>query len=87
MEIPCANGKNIPYDVIKGRNLMKELQMDVIYSEVVVVWDNVRLTMQKIQNGKWTDFNLMDKEDTEAIQEKPTQLGRITDTNYEKDDL
>ena len=66
---------------------MKELQMDVIYSEDVVVWDSVRLTMQKIQNGKWTDFNLMYKEDTEAIQEKPTRLGRITDTNYEKDDL
>ena len=48
IEIPCATGKNIPYDVIIGRYSMKELQTDVLYSEDVVVWGGVRLPMQKI---------------------------------------
>ena len=45
MEIPCAIGKNLPYNVIIGNDLMKGLQMDVLYSKYVVVWDGVRLTM------------------------------------------
>ena len=35
--------------------------MDVLYSEDAVVWDGVRLIMQKIYNGKFTDLNLMDQ--------------------------
>ena len=56
--------------------------MDVLYSEDVVLWDGVRLTMQKIKNGKWTDLNLMDQEDPEAIKEQYIRLGRILDVNY-----
>ena len=62
--------KKLPYDVIIGLNFIKELQMDVIYSEYVVVWDCVRPPMQRIQNGKWTDLNLMYQEDPEAIKEQ-----------------
>ena len=61
--------------------------MDVLYSEDVVVWDGVRLTMQKIQNGKWTDLNLMDQEDPESTKEKSIQIGIIIDANYKKADL
>ena len=61
--------------------------MDVLYLEDVVVWDGIRLPMQKTQNGKWTDLNLMDQEDTEAIKGHAIRLGRILDGNYEKDDL
>ena len=75
------------YDVIIGHNLMKYLQMDVLYSEDVVVWYGVRLPIHKIQNEKWTDFNLMYQEDPEAIQEKSIWLGIILDANYEKADL
>ena len=46
---------------------MKELQMDILYSEDVVAWDGVRLPIQKIQSVKWTDLNLMDQEDPEDI--------------------
>ena len=42
---------------------MNELQMGVIYSEDVLLWDGFRLPMQEIQNGKWIDLNLMDRED------------------------
>ena len=40
---------------------MKKLQTDVIYTEYIVVWYGVRLPMQKTQNGKWTEINLMDQ--------------------------
>ena len=53
--------KNLPYDVIIGCDLMEELQIDVLYSEDVAVWGGIRPTMYKIQNGKWTDLNLMDQ--------------------------
>ena len=33
------------------------------YWEYIVLCDGVRLSMQKIQNGKWKDFNLIDQED------------------------
>ena len=61
--------------------------MDILYSEDAVVWNAVRLPTQKIQNGKWTDLNLMYQEDTEAIKEHAIRLGVIIDTNYKKDDL
>ena len=74
--------QKLPYDVIIGRDFMKELQMDVLYSEDVLVWDSIRLPMQKIQNGKWTDLDLMYQEDPEAIKEHSIRLGRIIDYNY-----
>ena len=59
--------KNLPYDVIIGRDFMKELQMDILYSEYVVVCDGIIIPMHKIHNGKWMDLNLMDQKDPEAI--------------------
>ena len=79
--------QKLPYDVSIGRYLMKELHMDVLYSEDVVVWDGVRPTIQKIQNGKWKDLNLMDQEDLDIIKEQFIRLGRILDDNYKKVDL
>ena len=61
--------------------------MDVFYSEDVVVWDGIRLPMQKIKNGKWTDLDLLDQEDPEDIKENNIHIGRILDANYKKDNL
>ena len=58
-----------------------------MYSEDVVVWYGVRLSMQKIQNGKLTGLNLMGQDDLEAIKEKSKRLGIIIDSNYKKGDL
>ena len=43
--------------------------------------------MQKTQNGKRTDFNLIDQENPEAVKEKSIWLDRILDDNYKKADL
>ena len=43
--------------------------------------------MQKIQNGKWMELDLMDQRYLEAIKKQSTWIGRILDTNYEKADL
>ena len=79
--------QKLPYDVIIGRDLTKELEMDVLYSEYVVVWDGVRLPMQKTQNGKWTKLNLIYQEYPESIKEQYIRLGRILNANNKKADL
>ena len=63
----CYLKKESSYDVIIGWYLMKELRMDVLYSEDVVVWDSIRLPVQKIQNGKWTDLKLLGQEYPKSI--------------------
>ena len=60
----CYWGEKVPFDVIICLNLMKELQMDVLYSEYVLVWEIVGLSMQKIHNVKCTDLNWTYQEDT-----------------------
>ena len=43
--------------------------------------------MQKTQNEKWMDLNLMDQEDPEATKEKSLRLCRILNANYKNPDL
>ena len=43
--------------------------------------------MQKIQNVKWAELNLIYQEDPESIKEQSIRLSRIIDTNYKKDNL
>ena len=43
--------------------------------------------MQKIQNVKCTELDLMDKEDPEPTKEQSIRIGRILDANYDKADL
>ena len=48
----------LPYDMIIGMDLMRNLNMDVLYSDNVVTWDDLKLPMHKVQaNGNWHDFN------------------------------
>ena len=63
------------------------MQTEVLHSKDAVVRDSVRLTMQKIQNGKWTDPNLMDQEYLETIKEKSIRIGRILNANYQNSEL
>ena len=43
------------YDVIIGRDLMKELQMDVLYSEDLVVWGTFLKQVVGVSK-KWLDY-------------------------------
>lgn len=76
----------LPYDIIIGRDLMKELNMDVLYSQDVVTWDGIKLPMQKIQDSKWKDLNLLD-DDPEAVKVQSKRLQRILDNTYAKANL
>ena len=78
----------MPYDMIIGRNLMKSLKMDVLYSENVIVWDELRLPMQEINMSfrSTGDFNALVEdhtEESEAIKDQMGRLHRILDANYE----
>ena len=78
--------QKLPFDAIIGHDLMIELQMTYGCS-LLRIWDGVRLTMQKIQNGIWKDRTLTDQEDPESTKEKFIWIGIILDANYKKTDL
>ena len=64
----------MPYDMIIGRDLMKSLKMDVLYSENVIIWDELRLSMQEINTSfcSTSDFNALveDHMESEAIKDQ-----------------
>ena len=78
----------LPYDFIIGRDLMRALKIDVLYSENVVVWDDLRLPMQEVKN-KFTDFHaiLETASDSDSVKQQMSRLTRILDANYDKPDL
>ena len=80
----------LPYDMIIGRDLMRNLKMDVLYSDSVVTWDELKLPMHKVQaNGKGHDFNALveDQAESKSIKDSMTRLTRILDANYDTSDL
>ena len=89
--IPDGNSKMLPYDMIIGRDLMKVLRMDVLYSENVILWDDLRLPMQEIKSSfsNVSDFNALvqDHAEPDAVKEQMDRLHRILDANYETPDL
>ncbi len=53
--------------MIIGRDLMRELKMDVIYSDNIVTWDVLTLPMQQDkQNVSWIDMEALFKDTTES---------------------
>jgi hypothetical protein len=76
----------LPYDMIIGRDLMRKLKMDVLYSDNVVTWDELRLPMHEVEaNGKWHDFNALveDQAESESVKDSMSRLTRILDANYD----
>jgi hypothetical protein len=88
--IPDKNNA-MPYDMIIGRDLLHTLKMDVLYSENVVVWDDLRLPMQEVNksSGKWQDFDVLveDHAESDSIKEQMGRLHRILDANYDTPDM
>jgi hypothetical protein len=80
----------LPYDMIIGRDLMRKLKMDVLYSDNVVTWDELKLPMHKVQaKGNWHDFNALveDQAESESVKDSISRLTRILDANYDTPDL
>ena len=69
---------------------MRELKMDVLYSDNVVIWDELKLPMHEVKaNGTWHDFNALveDHAESESVKDSMTRLTRILDANYDTPDL
>ena len=44
--------------MIIGRDLLKKLKMDVLYSDNIVQWADLKLPMQQVNiKEQWIDFN------------------------------
>lgn len=80
----------LPYDMIIGRDLLKKLKMDVLYSDNIVQWDDLKLPMQQVNiKEQWIDFNAIieDRAESDSVKEQMNRLKRILDANYDKPDL
>lgn len=83
-------GCTLPYDFIIGRDLLSELKMDILYSDNIVTWDDLKLPMQEVTSKeKLIDFNAIieDKAESASVKEQMSRLTRILDANYEKPDI
>ena len=83
-------GNKMPYDMIIGRDLLRALKMDVIYSENIIAWDDLRLPMQEVtQKEKFIDFAayVEDSTESESVKHSVERLNRILDANYEKPNM
>ena len=79
----------LPYDMIIGRDLMRKLKMDVLYSEEVIVWDKLRLPMQEVKSQLAHDLNAIIEETSESssVKQQMNRLHRMLDAIYGKPDL
>ena len=80
----------LPYDMIIGRDLMRKLKIDVLYTENIVKWDELRLPMHEVKaNGEGHDFNALveDQAESESVKDSMSRLTRILDANYDTPDL
>ena len=54
--------------------------MDILYSDSVVTWDELRLPMHEVQaKGNWHDFNALveAQEESESVKDSISRLTRI----------
>ena len=76
----------LPYDMIIGRDLMRKLKIDILYSNNVVTWDKLTLPMHEVEaNGKWHGFNALveDQAESESVKDSMSRLTRILGANYD----
>ena len=76
----------LPYDIIIDRDLMRKLKMDVLCSDNVVTWDELKLPMHEVSaTGKWQDFNTLVEyhAESESVKDSMSRLTRILDANYD----
>ena len=72
--------------LIIGRDLMRKLKMNILYSDNVVTWDELKLPMHEVSaTGKWHIFNALveDHAESESVKDSMSRLTRILDANYD----
>ena len=72
--------------MIIGRDLMRKIKMNVLYSDNVVTWDELKLPMHEVSaTGKWHNFNALveDHAESESVEDSMSRLTRILDANYD----
>jgi len=82
------------YDLIIGRDLLKELGMSLDFSQHIVTWDNATITMKDVasvtqlhKNDHNSFYWQDDSAETEALKSSTERIKRILDAKYEKANL
>ena len=78
------------YDAVIGRDLMKILGIDLLFSEGMMTWDNVSVpmvdfnTLEKSLKNQSKEINVLytDQEESPAVQQMSNRATKILDANY-----
>ena len=74
------------YDVIIGRDLMRELGLDVIASQSTIIWEDATIPWRDI-DSKTTDVFFYDGDKMKPQEKELKKLNNILDAKYQKADL
>ena len=72
------------YDMIIGRDLLKFLQIDILFSKETVSWDNVDIPFKNTDTTVHEAYHI---QDSKFISSSTEQIKKILDAKYEKANL
>ena len=78
------------YDLILGRDLLRELKISFDYSKEKVIWDGIELPMLKTEQAlREVDLNSLEEElaESEATRDAARRFNKILDAKYEAPDI
>ena len=77
-------GPSSRYDMILGRDVLKELGIDIKFSTETIEWDGVSIPMKSMDAEAETDFTI---QDSTAVQDATSRIKQILEAKYEAADL
>jgi hypothetical protein len=78
------------YDCVIGRDLMKILGIDILFSEGMMTWDHIKvpmvdfMTFQNSKGQKEVNMLYTDQEESPAVHHMSNRATKILDANYQK---
>ena len=72
------------YDMIMGRDLLRELGIEISFSTESVTWDDVSIPMKPFNARIETDYHI---DDSVAVQDATKRMKQILDAKYESANL
>ena len=78
------DSKIAPYDIIIGRDMMKDLGIDILFSQEQIVWNDIEVPFKEYGKKGLSDLFIAEPE---KVQEMTNRVQKILDSNYHTADL
>ena len=89
-----TDNKDLGYDIVIGRDLMKELQLNILFDKNVITWEGIEIPMRdfnKLRRHKLSrnEMKLIIQKSTEPLvtEEATNRIIKILDSKYDKANL